>query len=313
MSIRGAASPDSPPFDQPRHYEHFGGVSPLNEQNRALIRALEAELRSQGLPLPVYFGNRNWRPLVTDTVRRMRDDGVKRALAFVTAGFSCYSGCRQYREDIIRAVEAVGDGAPEFDKLRVFYNHPAFIEANVERLRAALATISAARRADARVLFTAHSIPLAMAKASDYQRQLGEACRLVAEGAEVPRHDLVYQSRSGPPQVPWLGPDILEHLTDIAKQGAQAVVVHPIGFVSDHIEVRWDLDEEAREKADQLGLEFARAATAGTHPAFVRMVRELIEERMTPNPVRPAAGRFGPNHDICPVDCCLIGGKAVGR
>ncbi|MBI4420067.1 MAG: ferrochelatase [Gemmatimonadetes bacterium] len=306
---RGRNLPRERLLEVAHHYEHFGGVSPLNRQNRDLVHKLEAEISSRGHALAVYFGNRNWHPLVTDTVRRMRDDGVKRALVFVTAGFSCYSGCRQYREDIIRAVEAVGGGAPAFDKLRVFYNHPGFIEANVDHLRTGLERVSAGRRADVRAVFTAHSIPLAMAKASDYERQLAEASRLVAEGAGVREHDLVYQSRSGPPQVPWLGPDILHRLVELAERGVQAVVVHPIGFISDHIEVLWDLDQEAREKAQALGLEFVRSATAGTHAAFVRMVRELIEERITPNPVRRAAGRFGPNHDICPVDCCLVGGK----
>jgi len=286
------------------HYERFGGVSPLNEQNRKLVAALEAELRSAGLRLPVYFGNRNWHPFVTDTVRRMRDDGVRRAIAFVTTAFSCYSGCRRYREDILRAVETAGEDAPEFDKVRVFYNHPGFIEPCAENLRAALAKVPADRQAAARVVFTAHSIPQAMAQASDYEKQLAEASRLVAGGAGVRQYDLVYQSRSGPPQVPWLGPDILDHLTHLARERARAVVALPIGFISDHIEVRWDLDEEARAKAQELGMLFVRAATVGTHPAFVRMVRELIAERMTPNPERKAVGRFGPNHDICPSDCC---------
>ena len=296
-----------------RHYEHFGGVSPINQQNRALISALQAELAASGPNLPIYFGNRNWRPFVKDTVRRMRDDGVRRAIAFMTAGFSCYSGCRQYREDIVRATEAAGEGAPAFDKIRAFYNHPGFIEPNAANLKEALAAIAADRGAKGRVVFTAHSIPIAMARQSTYEVQLAEASRLVAERAGIERHDLVYQSRSGPPQVPWLGPDILEHLDALAAQGVKDVVVHPIGFISDHMEVRWDLDEEAKARAAKLGMNFVRVATVESHPTFVRMIRELILERMTQNPTRRALGRFGPNHDVCPVDCCLIGGRAAGR
>ena len=289
------------------HYEHFGGVSPINEQNRALIRALEAELASSGVRLPVYFGNRNWRPYVGDTIRRMRDDGIKRAITFVTAGFSCYSGCRQYREDILKAAAEVGADAPEFDKLRVFYNHPAFIEANADNLRKALEQIPAERRSHAPVVFTAHSIPAGMAHHSDYERQLVEASRLTGEAAGVKGWDLVYQSRSGSPQIPWLEPDILDHLKALADQGVRDVLVDPIGFISDHVEVLWDLDTEARKKAGEMGMNFVRVPTVGTHPAFIRMIRDLIVERMTENPERAAIGHFGPNHDVCPVDCCLLG------
>jgi ferrochelatase len=197
------------------HYEQFGGVSPINAQNRALIKALEAELKANGPALPVYFGNRNWHPFVTDTVRTMRDAGVRRAIAFVTSGFSTYSGCRQYREDIIRALDAV-PGAPEIDKIRVFFNHPGFIAPSVANLEAALAQVPAARRAAARVAFTAHSIPMTMAKGSAYEVQLAEAARLVAEGAGRKAWDLVYQSRSGAPHMPWLGPDVLDYLKEAA-------------------------------------------------------------------------------------------------
>lgn len=289
------------------HYEHFGGVSPINEQNRQLAAALERELAASGPRLPVYFGNRNWHPYVTDVVRQMRDDGVRRAVAFVTSGFSCYSGCRQYREDIVRAVEAVGDGAPEFDKLRTFYNHPGFIEANAEHLRRALESVPPARRDRARVLFTAHSIPLSMARTSAYQAQFAESSRLVAEAVGVAgRYELVYQSRSGSPRIPWLEPDILERIDALGREGVTDVAVLPIGFVSDHVEVLWDLDHEAREKAAGLGITLVRAATAGTHPAFVRMIRDLIVERTAENPERATVGRLGPNHDICPVNCCLV-------
>ncbi|MSR06030.1 MAG: ferrochelatase [Gemmatimonadetes bacterium] len=295
------------------HYQHFGGVSPINRQNRKLIAALARELSAYGPRLPIYFGNRNWHPFITDTVRQMRDNGVKRAIAFVTAGFSCFSGCRQYREDIVRAIDAVGEGAPEIDKLRVFYNHPGFIEPTVEGLTAALGTIPPGRREKARVVFTAHSIPAGMATSSAYERQFGEASRLVAEAAGVEsRYQIAYQSRSGSPQAPWLEPDILDVIAKLAADGNADVVVQPIGFISDHIEVLWDLDEEAKEKAGSLGINFVRAATVGTHPRFVAMIRELILERMTPTANRKAVGEFGPNHDVCPVDCCLMGGKPTG-
>ena len=287
------------------HYAPFGGVSPLNAQNRALIAALRAALAAHGPDLPVYFGNRNWRPYLNDTIRKMGAAGVRRAIAFVTSAFSSYSGCRQYREDVIRALDAAGAGAPEIDKLRVFYNHPRFIAANAGHLRQALAGLPPERRGRAHVVFTAHSIPCAMARTAGYERQLAEAARLVAQAAGTPSYSLAYQSRSGPPHVPWLGPDVLEHLPRVAADGASAVVVHPLGFISDHIEVLYDLDVEAKAKAAELGLAFARVATAGTHPEFPQMIRELIMERMTGGIERAALGEQGPWHEICPVDCCL--------
>jgi len=289
------------------HYARFGGVSPLNAQNRALIAALGAELKGAGLDLPIYFGNRNWRPYIGDTIREMRDAGVRRAVAFITSAFSSYSGCRQYREDVIRALDAAGPGAPEIDKLRVFYNHPRFIAANAAQLRQAAATLAPAHRDRAHVVFTAHSIPCAMASTAAYERQLAEAARLVAAATGTATYSLAYQSRSGPPQVPWLGPDILGHLPVIAATGASAVVVHPLGFISDHIEVLYDLDVEAKARAQELGLPFARAATAGTSPEFPKMIRELIHERMIAGATRAAMGDQGPWHEICPIDCCLAG------
>ena len=286
------------------HYDQFGGVSPINAQNRALIKALEAELALHGPHLPVYFGNRNWHPLVTDTIAQMRDDGVKRAIAFVTSGFSTYSGCRQYREDIIRAMDAV-PGAPEIDKIRVFFNHPGFIAPSIANLKAALEQVPAERRAAARVAFTAHSIPLTMAKGSAYEVQLAEAARLVAEGAGRKSWDLVYQSRSGAPHMPWLGPDVLDYLKEAAAGGAQDVILAPLGFISDHMEVMFDLDVEAKEAAAELGLHMVRAATVGTAPEFVRMIRDLIVERMREKPSRVAVGTMGAWQDICPATCCL--------
>jgi protoporphyrin/coproporphyrin ferrochelatase len=289
------------------HYRHVGGVSPINAQNRALIAALEGELAAHGLALPVYFGNRNWHPFVADTVRRMRDDGVRRALVFVTSAFSSYSGCRQYREDVIRAVEEVGAAEIAFDKLRVFYNHPGFVGPMAERVRAALGAFPVERRAGVEVVFTAHSIPLAMARGCAYEAQLREASRLVAEAAGVRAWRLAYQSRSGPPQVPWLEPDVLDELAALRAAGRHDVVVAPIGFLSDHMEVLYDLDEEAAGRAAELGMTLVRAGTVGTHPGFVAMIRELIEERLTARPERRALGNRGPGHDVCPVNCCLRG------
>lgn len=287
------------------HYERFGGVSPLGAQNRALVAELRPELDAHGIGVPVYLGNRHWHPFLADTLGEMAADGVERALAFVTSAYSSYAGCRLYREAICAAQAEVGPAAPEVLKTRVFYNHPGFVEANADRLREALAGLPAERRARAHVAFTAHSIPLAMARRSRYERQLAETARLVAESAEATDYRVVYQSRSGPPQVPWLEPDILDHLRELAARGVEDVVVAPAGFVSDHMEVIYDLDVEARELAAELGLGFARAGTAGTHPAFVAMVRELVQERLEPGLPRRALGRDGPFYDVCPPGCCL--------
>jgi ferrochelatase len=305
--LRGRNVPESRMREVAHHYELFGGVSPINEQNRRLIRALEAELAERGPRLPVYWGNRNWRPLLADTLRKMRDDGVGRALAFVTSAYSSYSGCRQYREDIERARAEVGDDAPLVDKLRPFFNHPGFIEANADGLRAALAQIPAQRRAAAHVAYTAHSIPAAMAAGCDYERQLLETCRLVAEAAGHERWRLVFQSRSGPPTQPWLEPDICDHLRALKEEGVSDVLVAPVGFISDHMEVLYDLDTEALQVAAGLGLNLVRAATAGTHPAFVSMIRELIVERLDAAAPRRALGPSPPRPDLCPADCCLPG------
>jgi ferrochelatase len=287
------------------HYELFGGVSPINAQNRRLMAALEEELETNGPRLPVYWGNRNWHPLLSDTLRRMMNDGIKNALAFVTSAYSSYSSCRQYREDIERARAEVGPDAPRVEKLRAFYNHPGFVEPNVEHVRSALNQIPKERREATQIAFTAHSIPLSMAANCDYQAQLLETCRLVAEGVHHDRWQLVFQSRSGPPTEPWLEPDICDHLVELKEAGTEWVVVAPVGFISDHMEVLYDLDTEARALAERIGLKMIRAATVGTHPVFVKMIRELILERMNPNPVRRFLGTRGASHDVCPVDCCL--------
>ncbi len=300
--LRGRPVPRERMLEVAQHYDHFGGVSPINRQTRDLIAALRPALIERGITLPLYWGNRNWHPMLADTLAEMTRDGVKHALAVVLAGFSSYSSCRQYRENIEQAREAVGEGAPRVDKMRVYYNHPDFIASNADRVREALNQLGP----EAHLAFTAHSIPTSMAADCDYEKQLGETCRLVAEALGVPeeRWRLVYQSRSGRPEDPWLGPDIVDHLKDLRARGVAEVVVHPIGFLSDHMEVMYDLDEEARHACDTMGLRMVRSASVGTHPLFVSMLAELVEERLDARGERRAIGRFGPNHDDCPRDCC---------
>jgi ferrochelatase len=289
-----------------QHYQHFGGVSPINAQNRALLDAVEKDLAADGLALPVYWGNRNWHPMLADTVARMRDDGIEHAYAFVTSAYGSYSACRQYLDDLGRARAAV-PGAPVIEKLRHFHDDPGFVEPHADAVRASLAEVGG----DARIVFTAHSIPSAMAASAGpsgglYEAQLRETARLVAErvapGAEW---DLVWQSRSGSPRTPWLEPDINDHLAALAQRGVTGVVVSPIGFVSDHLEVIWDLDNEAATAAERLGLRYARAATPGTDPRFVSMITRLVRERMTPSAERRPVGLGTLSHwDACPKKCC---------
>jgi ferrochelatase len=311
--LRGRNVPRERMLAVAEHYYHLGGASPINTQNRSLLAALKDEFAAAGLKLPLYFGNRNWHPLLADTLAQMKADGVRRAIAFFTSAFSSYSGCRQYLENIAAAQQAVGSGAPQIDKLRSFYNHPGFIEPMVERSREALFQIPVDRRERAHLLFTAHSIPLAMAQNCQYEAQFRESSRLVAETLGHVNWRLVYQSRSGPPNQPWLGPDIGDALAETAFSATAAVAV-PIGFISDHVEVLFDLDIEAKQKAVELGVNFLRAGTVGTHPRFVRMIRELIEERISEKRKRLALGHFGPSHDVCPPDCCPRGvGVSPGR
>lgn len=305
--VRGKPVPRERLLDVAAHYEHFGGRSPLNDQVRALVAALRDRLAAAGPSLPIYWGNRNWHPFLADTLRQMADDGVRRALAFFTSAFSSYSSCRQYRENIIEAQRTVGERAPPVEKLRAFYNHPGFIEATTDRVRAALLAVPADARAAAPLLYTAHSIPLSMAANCDYAAQLAEACRLVSEALGLDRWRLVYQSRSGSPSQPWLGPDICESLRELAESGSRHAVVAPIGFVSDHMEVLYDLDTEAQQLCQELGIGLVRAQTVGTHPRFIEMIRELILERVDPRRPRLALGKFGAGHDECPANCCLPG------
>ena len=300
---RGRGVPRERLLDVAHHYELFGGVSPINDQNRALIDALEPELRAHGVDLPIYFGNRNWRPFIADAMTEMRNDGVRNALAFLTSAYSSYSGCRQYRENLFDAQQAVGPDAPAVSRLRMLYNHPGFVRANADHVREALARVPAGSH----IAFTAHSIPAAMARNCAYEAQLRETARLVAEAVGVEHWQVVYQSRSGPPQVPWLEPDVSDHLAALHAAGAPGVVLSPVGFVSDHLEVLYDLDVEARESAEQLGLPLARARTAGTHVAFVAAIREAIAERLEPGSAKCALGRFGPSWDTCAPECCRPG------
>jgi ferrochelatase len=305
---RGRGIPRERLEEVAEHYHHFGGVSPINEQNKALIAALEKELAAEGFDLPVYWGNRNWAPYVEDTWAQMAEDGIEHVYVFATSAYASFSGCRQYHEDIARARVAMADrtrpGGPTAEKLPHYFDTPGFVQANADALAAALAELPEDARDTARLVATAHSIPDAMAAVAGpdggaYETELMTAARRVVDAVAPGRpFDLVWQSRSGPPSVPWLEPDVNDHLRALARDGETAVVVFPVGFVSDHLEVIWDLDNEARETAAELGLTFVRAATAGTHPAFVAAVRDLLQERRS-----GAAPRLGTN---CPAACCYV-------
>jgi ferrochelatase len=300
------------------HYMLFGGRSPINDECRRLVAALESEFARRGPPLPVYWGNRNWKPLLADTVARMARDGVRRAVAIATSAFSSYSACRQYLEDIDHARDAVGTGAPVIEKLAPYWNDGGFIETMIAHTRVALAAIRAAPHAgggasgpgteggdaNLRLVFTAHSIPMAMAQSCDYVAELEEASSIVAS-AVAPQlgWDLVYQSRSGSPSQPWLGPDIGDHLHALHAQGTRRVVVVPIGFVADHMEVVFDLDTEARAVADSLGMTMARAACAGAAPRFVAGLRDLVVAHIEGRPA-VTLGTRGPRPWPCPPGCC---------
>ncbi len=294
---RGRAVPPERLAEVARHYHHFGGRSPINDQNRALLQNLRALLEREGPPLPVYWGNRNWHPLLADTLRQMTRDGITRAFAFVTSAFSSYSGCRQYRENLAQAKIDAGAGLT-IEKLRVYYNHPGFLGPVARNVRAALAELPGAR-----LIFTAHSIPESMALTSPYESQLREASGWVAAACGQAGFDLVYQSRSGPPTVPWLGPDILDHLRQLHATGIRSVILAPIGFTSDHLEVVYDLDTEAQTLCRELGMKMIRAGTPGNDPEFVTMIRELVLERLDLVPPRVARGLSLPN-GLCGEMCC---------
>ena len=302
--VRGRGVPRERLLQVAEHYYSFGGKSPINDQNRALIAALREELAAKGPDLPVYFGNRNWHPLLPDTIRAMARDGVRQALAFVTSAFSSYSGCRQYRENIVDAIAAVGDSAPRVDKIRPFFNHPGFIGSIAGRVSAALSLFDGPDRAGTRLLFTAHSIPLSMANTCDYVDQLHEASRLVSERIGSNNWELVFQSRSGPPTQPWLEPDICDRIDLLGAEGIRQVCAVPIGFLSDHVEVAYDLDFEAAARASTAGISFVRAETVGTCPGFVSTVGDLIRERVNGGSEQSCIGVLPARPDECLADCC---------
>ena len=345
--VRGKKVPRERLLEVAGHYELFDGISPINAQNRALLAALVAELNAHGPQLPVYWGNRNWHPLLADTVGQMAEDGVRHALAFVTSAFGSYPGCRQYLEDIERARQEVGPDAPRIDKLRIFYNHPGFIQAMADRVAAAFSEVPAERRSDARLIYTAHSIPVAMAKASPYQHQLRESCRLVEErrGAagrgtgEAGRRkgegglgvDFSESERAACTNVagtgyPRLHPPVVRGLSQFSPTTASRrcpsrrkcdcplysrPVIVPIGFLADQMEVVYDLDVEVQQLCHELGVNMVRAATAGNHPRLVRMIRELVLERIDPSAPRLADGADGPWPDECPDNCCQAERRGV--
>lgn len=307
---RGRGIPPERLDEVAEHYFHFGGVSPINGINRALIEQISRQLELAGRPLPVFFGNRNWHPMVEDTVAQMRDRGIQRAAVFTTSAWGGYSGCKQYVEDIARARAAVGDGAPELVKLRQYFDHPVLVQLYAEAVTAAVARL----HGEPRLVFTAHSIPLAADRRHGpelYSRQVRYLAQLVAAATGHHDYDVVWQSRSGPPQVPWLEPDIVDHLAALKDQGTRSVVVAPIGFVSDHLEVVWDLDNEAREYADEHGIEFVRAATPGADARFARLAVDLIGEVEEARPALRATGvnpvpgyGFSVNGSLCSPLCC---------
>ena len=299
-----------------QHYLHFGGVSPITALNRQLIGQVQRELRNQHRELPVFFGNRNWHPLVADTLAEMQTAGVRRALVFATSAWGGYSGCRQYQDDIAGARAAVGPQAPELVRLRQFFDHPLFIDTMADAITAGFAKLPEAQRRRARLVFTAHSVPESADVASGlpeeggrrYSRQVAQASRLAAGAAGIDEFDLAWQSRSGPPSVPWLFPDIAEHLRLLHTEGVPAVVVCPIGFVADHLEVVWDLDNEAAAAADELGITFVRTATAGADPRLAQLVVELVAEQVDGLPARRLssvpAGGCTRNGAPCALRCC---------
>lgn len=326
---RGRGIPDERLEEVAHHYRTMGGRSPINDQNRTMIAALEQALAARGLDLPVYWGNRNWEPYTDDAVKALHRDGHRHALGIVTSAYSSYSSCRQYREDFGKALLQAGLlGEVTIDKIRVYFDHPGFLDPVVDSVRTALAELADEGHGAARtrILFSTHSIPTAMSLASGPDETRGEhgeggwyvaqhlaACRYVmeqlgADGAELPEWELVYQSRSGAPHIPWLEPDINDVISRLAQDGAaDAIVVVPIGFVTDHVEVVWDLDTEAKESAAEAGLAFRRAATAGSDPRFIEALVDLIEERVRDDAPRRQVTDFGGTPDVCGRGCCRNG------
>ena len=303
---RGRNIPRERLLEVAEHYYHFGGRSPINDQTRNLMSALREELDRHHISLPLLWGCRNWHPFLSETMQEATSQGMKRLLAIIPAAYSSYSSCRQYRENIQSAQQSAGDSAPEVDRIRFYFNHPDFIAANVNRIQESLTEFDFREQQDCHLLFTAHSLPLAMANTCDYVSQLSETCRLVCEELHWPRDrwELVYQSRSGRPSDPWLEPDILDSIKTLHQKHIRHLIISPIGFLSDHIEVLFDLDEEALLLCQELNMNMVRAKTVGTHPLYVRMLRELIQERLESRSKLRACGTFAPHHFDCPEDCC---------
>ncbi len=310
----GRGIPDERLEEVAHHYRHFGGVSPINDHNRELKAALDAELAARGLDLPVYWGNRNWMPYVSDALQAAHADGRTRLLAIATSAYSSYSSCRQYREDLADAVEATGlAGLVEIDKVRQFFDHPGFVAPFAEGVAAGLQRLHADGFADdeIEILFSTHSIPNSDADRSGpggayVAQHTAVAEAIVARLGTACAWQLVYQSRSGPPQVPWLEPDINDAMQELPAAGRKAVLIVPLGFVSDHMEVLWDLDTEALETAQELGLTAIRTPTPGTHPAYVAGLVDLVAERLagTAPEDRPHETALGPWYDVCRPGCC---------
>ncbi len=322
---RGRGIPEERLEEVAHHYRHFGGVSPINDQNRELKAALEAELASRGIDLPVLWGNRNWDPYIEDALREADERGFTKIIAIATSAYSSYSSCRQYREDFARVLAETGlEGTIQIDKVRQFFDHPGFVEPFIEGVTKAVEDIREKvpgidPATEVRILFSTHSIPSSdAAKSGPAERGFGEGGAYAAQHlavAEVVSHeatgdtigwDLVYQSRSGPPSMPWLEPDINDRIAELPALGIRAVIIVPLGFVSDHMEVLWDLDNEAMETSGENGLVAVRVPTPGTHAKYVKGLVDLVLERRDGVPVdqRPALTTLGPWYDVCRPGCC---------
>ncbi|HEV7811416.1 MAG TPA: ferrochelatase [Leifsonia sp.] len=322
---RGRGIPEERLEEVAHHYRHFGGVSPINDQNRELKAALEAELASRGIDLPVLWGNRNWNPYLKDALTEANERGLKKVIAIATSAYSSYSSCRQYREDFAGALEETGlQGSIQIDKVRQFFDHPGFVEPFIEGVRDGLAEIEQKvpgidPATEVEILFSTHSIPsVDAAKSGPAERGFGDGgayaaqhlavAEVVAQAATdgVVGWQLVYQSRSGPPSMPWLEPDINDAIAELPAKGIRAVIIVPLGFVSDHMEVLWDLDNEAMESSEEAGLVAVRVPTPGTHHAYVKGLVDLVLERRDGVPVeqRPAMTKLGPWYDVCRPGCC---------
>ncbi|MCB0326985.1 MAG: ferrochelatase [Bdellovibrionales bacterium] len=302
--LRGKPVPEERKMEVASHYQAHGGISPINAQNRAMIAALRKAMSDQSMNLPIYWGNRNWKPYLKDTLAQIIKDGHKKILCYVTSAYSSYSGCRQYREDIAKALEELGDSSLQVDKIRSFFNHPLWIKVHQKRIMEKLQDIDPSIYPKLKILFTAHSLPLSMAQSCDYQIQLEDAAQEVSKGLPISQWQLCYQSRSGSPHVPWLGPDVCEAIDQIDSKEIQHVLVHPLGFVSDHMEVIFDLDQEAKDCAKKNELHFTRSKSPGTHPLMVELIVDLISEYLEPSHKRASIGALAPRDAHCSPDCC---------